>query len=258
MFVLVKGKVVGIDDGDTEPVIDLVNGFEDGIPDLEPDTVTEAVGKLEGCTVVTPDEEGDNDLVLVSETDTVGVVVKGKVVGIADFVIDTVTDFVAGLDEKAGLGDTLVVIVLDGVTVTVVVGVNGKEVGIGDFETVTVVEVVGKLDGWTVVTPDEDGDSDLVLVNDIDTVGVKLYGNEVGIVDLVIDTVTDLVAGLEEGFPEGDTLVVIVLETVFVTLCVIVKGKELGITDLVIEIDVDLLAIFVVGNVEADNVNDLV
>jgi len=96
---------------------------------------------------VTPDEEGDNDLVLVNVIDTVGVKVNGKEVGIADFVIDTVTDFVAGLDEKAGLGDTLVVIVLDCVTVTVVVRVNGKEVGIGDFDIVTEVEVVGKLDG---------------------------------------------------------------------------------------------------------------
>jgi len=147
VFVLVKGKVVGIVDGDKEPVIDLVNGFEDGIADLETVTVTEAVGKLDGWTVVTPDEEGDNDLVLLSDTDTVGVVVKGKVVGIADFVIDTVTDFVAGLDEKAGLGDTLVVIVLDNDTVTVVVRVNGKEVGIGDFEKVIVPEAVGKLDG---------------------------------------------------------------------------------------------------------------
>jgi len=88
----VKGKVVGIPDLDRVTVPDLVR---DRVLVSVRETVGDVVGRFDGWTVVTPEADRVTLTVLETVTHTVGVGVKGRVVGIPDLDRVTVPDRVS-------------------------------------------------------------------------------------------------------------------------------------------------------------------
>jgi hypothetical protein len=262
----VKGRVVGIPESVLDTVPDRVN-------DTDLERVTEMVGvpvgTLEGLIVVAAEGERVIETDRVLDTDTVPERVKGRVVGIPESVLDTVTERVNDTDlvrvtEMVGVPvgtlEGLIVVAAEGERVsdtdrvldtdTVpehVIKLEGLTVGNPESVLDTVPEGVAKLEGFTVGNPESVLDTVPERVNDTDLVRVTDT-----VPDRVSETETDFVLAFDDGIGERVTVVLLVLVNETETVGLVVKGRVVGIPVLVIEADTDLVLIFDVGTGEAE------